>query len=774
MNTILKKITLLLSASALAAGFAGCAKDDADSVTSSQRNIVLEQTDTHRQFEIRSNTTWSAECIALNEDGTPAEEQWFMLTPSKGMGTTTVNLDVLNGNQTAKTRKGHIVVTYSGGASHIIEVSQRGLTDIESYVTPERFGLPAAASVGNSFTVAVANRDAEISAVLKTTDATWLKNLHKSQDLSYGYSRKENWTFDLDANLMSDSRTAEIEVTVKFGYNTYKHTVTVIQNGLGAPAVKTASAVYMNCGQTVHKQSIWTEGGDKENVEYTVTWTAAGQGVGDTQRWITDASVVGEELVITAEANTDETSREGAVMIVAHRPGAASEGLYTTLTVKVVQAGHKVAGIVVPVAEAAHPYAGAAYTQEIALLNSSTVESVTTSNDAMFAAAPTVSGSHLAYELTAYDGAQGDYREGVVTIVVANGSSNKAVAAFTVRQYAPEMPEIGTMLNTLTLSYEAQSGVIPLNPELGTTVTVVGKPDWVTAPAVGATITELAYTVTESASTDVREGVITLKAANDHVNAVYYYLTVRQQAARIPTLNVPAYFGMGYEAVAGGLIPLNLDGGTITVTSSAAWLTVTPAADGITLAATANTAAAATNYKREALVTVQYTKNGLVSYYYINVCQYARDMAYFTPATVAMMQSSSASGHGRYGNANVTVTNVPGPAEITVGNAVTTGNFYSLTSALGISSMTHPGSGTGLKFVISKTSDYTIGVDHDSAIVSFNPNAAYGGSTYGQTFGYSDWTNTATVNVTVNAYPYVQHLTLVCTCTCTGFNNTGI
>lgn len=774
MNTILKKIALLSALPALAAGFTGCTDDDAQSVSSSQQHIILEQTKTHRLFEIRSNTAWSAACVALNEDGIAVAEPWFMLTPSEGLGTTQVNLDVMDSNLTDKTRKGRIVVTCDGGESYVIDVAQRGLTEIESYVTPQRFGLPAAASAANAFTVGVANREAKITAVLKTTDAVWLKNLRKAYDLSYGYSRKENWTFDLDANLMSDARTATIEVTVVFGYNTYKHLITVTQNGLGAPAVKTATTVYMNCAQTAHRQTIWTEGGNRSNVEYEVTWTSACPGVGNTAGWITGASVTGEELVITADPNTDEDSREGSVMIVAHRPGAADEGLYATLNVKVVQAGHKAAGIVVPVAEAVHPYPGAAYSQPIVLLNGSAVESVTTNDEAMFAQTPTVSGGMLAYTLNAYDGAQSDYREGIVTIVVANGHSNKAAGAITVRQYAPGMPQIGTMLSRLTLSYEAQSGVLPLNPETGTTVTVVGKPDWMTAPAVGVPVTELAYTVTECTSTVAREGVVTLKAANDHVNAVYYYLTVCQQAARIPTLNVPAYFGMGCEAVDGALIPLNLQGGTITVESSAAWLTAAPVADGITLAATANTAAAATNYKREALVTIRYTKNGLTSYYYINVCQYARDMAYLTPQAVSMTHRSTASVYGRYGSATVTIANIPGPAEVEVTNTGTTGNFYNLTRTLGITSRTHANTEPGLKFEISVNPNHTILVDHDAAMVSFNPNAAYGNSTYRETFNTDHLVNSATIQVKVNAYPYVQHLTLPCTCTCTEFYNTGL
>lgn len=639
----------------LVSASAGCADDDAQRVTSSEQKIVLEQTDSHRTFEIRSNTSWTAACVGLNADGTPAAEPWFMLTPSQGTGTTQVSLDLLSSNLSQKTRKGNIVVTYAGGERYTIAVEQRGLTDIACGVTPERIGIGAKPSTGNSFTVSVENRDATIT-VTPDPAAAWLRNVRKSYDLSYGYSRKEVWVFDADENRNSDARTATVQVTVEFGYNTYRYTVTVTQDGLGAPAVKTPATIYMNCAQTAHRQSVWTEGGDQTNVQYDVTWSSAFAGAGNTDGWIRKAQIVGSEPVLTADPNTDDEAREGAVLIVARRSSNAGEAACASLSVRVVQAGHKAAGIVLPVSEAVHPYREAAYTQEIVLLNGSAVESVTTNNPAMFAELPAVTGNRLSYQVAAYDGSAGDAREATVTIIVANGHSNAAAASLTVRQYAPDMPTIGTMLDRLTLSHAAQSGTIPLNPEAGTTVTVMGKPAWITAPAVGETITALDYTVEAFAgatSGDMREGVITLKASNDHVNDVYYYLTVRQHAAQVPTLNVPAYLGMGYEA-ATVRIPLNLQGGTIVANSSAGWLTAAPAADGIDLTVTANTAAAETNYKREALLTVQYTRDGFTTYYYINVCQYARDMAYISTPAVGWSWyahcngSSTIDGYGRY------------------------------------------------------------------------------------------------------------------------------
>lgn len=734
MNAIVKKIALLLTLPALSAGFAGCSDDDADSVSSSEQKIVLEQTDTHRTFEIRSNTHWKAECIGLNHDNME-DEPWFTLTPTEGTGTTHVALDVISSNISSQTRKGNVVVRYANGQTYTIQVEQRGLTDILCGVTPERIGVGAKASTDNSFTVSVENRDAVIT-VTPDPEATWLTNLRKGYDLSYGYSRKEVWVFDAAENQHSDARSAEVKVRIEFSYNVYEYTVVVTQDGLGAPTIKTPASVYMNCGQTSHRQGIWIEGGDKTNVQYDVTWTSSFAGTGNAAGWITRAEVVGNELVVTADPNTDDAAREGAVMIVARRPSHAGKDACASLSVKVVQAGHKAAGIALPVAERTHPAPAAAYAQPVVLLNGSTVKSVTTTDNAMFAVLPTVENGSLAYSLAAYDGSRGDYREAVVSVIVSNGNSNDAIAALTIRQYAPEMPTIGTMLDQLVLSYEAQTGSLPLNPEQGTIITVVSKPAWITVPAVGADITALDYSVETfngATSDDSREGIITLKASNAHVNDVYYYLTVRQHAAQVPTLNVPTYYGLGHEATT-TLIPLNLQGGTILVDTSAPWLTTTATTDGISLAATANTAAAATNYKREALVVMKYTKDGRTSYYYINVCQYARDMAYTLTPNVSWSWDALCNGsstfidYGHYNPAKGTayiiyLKNMPPYTKISLSQSNST-EFAQAT--INETDM----------YVKIVPSSWQLGTPDNTRVYS------------------------TTVHVTINAAPYVQTLTL--------------
>lgn len=733
MNAILKKIALLLTVPTLIVELASCTDDDTDSVRASQQRIVLEQDDVRTAFEIRSNTAWTTECIASNDDGIEGGEPWFMLTPSSGTGTQQVALDVLNSNNSVQTRSGHIVVKYGNGQMHRIDVMQRGLTDVgPCHVTPEQIGLAATASTGNLFTVGVANRDAYISAWVKTDGATWLKNLEMKYEQSYGYSRKETWAFDVEANPMSNARTAEIEVTINFGHKTYNYTVTVTQNGLGAPSVKTAPTVYMNPGQTSHRQTIWLEGGSKENVQYNVSWTSAYQGTGNTDGWITNAVIENDELVITAERNTDDSAREGSVLIVVQRSGTSDEGLFATLNVKVVQSGHKAAGIVLPVSEITHGYRDADYTSQIMLLNGSKVKSITTDNPDMFSPAPAIDGPTLSYSLTNYDGSSGDYREGVITLLVSNGSSNDAVASVKIRQYGPEMPAVSTPVNALTCDYTGKARQFPLNALNASTLSVVSaSEDWLDPVTIEGDV--LHYTVSQYDGSlgDFREGVITVAARNAHANTAYYYITVRQYSQKLPEFALPDYVGAGYQAQ-DFTLPVTLQGGTLRVVGSPEWAPATFGDDAVTIKFSENSAASATDYLREGIVTLAYQKAGTTAYYYIHLRQYARDMAYLSATEIAWSWTAT-----HYNELMITYDNfVPGK----------TAQIVSIMNAL-------PGSieiDCNNKEFTATQNQLDISVEHSSWAL--------------RPFPQEKTTKVeATISIYINSFPYRQTLTFMVT-----------
>lgn len=743
MNAISQKIALLLIVPALAAGFAGCADDDADSVTASEQKIVLEQTDTHRALEIRSNTSWSAECFGLDQTGEPsAADAWFELNPNKGVGTMKVALDVLTSNMTSKTRKGSVVVSYANGQTYTIDIEQRGLTAIECGITPEQIGIGAKPSTGNTFTVFVENRDAVIT-VTPDANAAWLKNLKKGYDLSYGYSRKEVWSFDAEENVNSDSRKAVLDVEIVFGYNTYKYTVTVTQDGLGAPAIKTPAVVYMNGGQTSHTQSVWIEGGDKANVQYDVTWTSSYEGVGNTAGWITKAEIVNDRLVVTAAPNTDDAAREGSVMIVAKRPSNVGEAAYASLSVKVMQAGHQAAGIVLPVSEAVHPYTESAYSQQLVLLNGSTVKSVTTDDATLFKAAPAVAGGVLTYTLNPYDGSRGDYREATVTIIAGNGHSNDAIAALTVRQYGPEMPAISMPAGTLICSHAALTdALLPLNPQNASALRIVATSKaWLTAKIENGMLTYSA-TAYDGSEGDFREGVVTIEAKNAHADAAYYYITVRQYAPEMPAVSaLPEYLGLGHAAATATLDFNPQNGATVTVVNTSAnWLTASIAGNALTYTVTANTAASAADYFREGVITLKAANaNADAVYYYLTVRQYARDMAYVTPASISMSGHTYANTNYTYPRAQtVRVNNVPKGSDKTV--TWTTAELI-----------------TNLKTANSSYKfSFTAGTFENEIVVSH----------YYYSYGNADTLiNTANIYITVNAYPYKQYFTVPCTMT---------
>lgn len=782
MNKISRKITFLLTASTLALCFAGCSKDDPASVTSSQQNIVLEQADSRAEFEIRANTSWTAECFGLDESGNVVPQQWFVLTPSSGRGTQRVALDVLSSNNSSKARNGRIVVTY-GRHSYQIDIKQRGLTETGCSVTPLQIGLGAKACTGNTFTVNVENREAVITAKCRTAGADWVKNISKKQDLSYGYSRREVWAFDLDEHQLSDTRTAEIEVTVTFNHNTYTHVVTVTQSGLGAPAVKTTPNVYMNCGQTTHRQSIWIEEGDQTNVNYNVTWTSNYQGTGNENGWITNATIENNELVITSEPNTDEASREGSVLVVASRGNTSGGKDCSTISVKVVQAGHKAAGAVIPVAEIVHNYLATEYRMPITLLNGSRIVSINTNDPGMFGnispvILPLMGDNILVYNLAEYDGSMGDYREGIITLRVTNGNSNDAVVSVKVRQYAPEMPAISMPVNTITSDYRQKENTFPINALNASEVNLVSSSEgWLRIDAEGLINGTMSYEVDEydGSNGDFREAVITIEAANDHANKAYYYITFRQYAPKMLQMNLPEYIGVGFEEQ-DFVLPVSLQGGELSVVSAPDWAPANYAADSLTIAFTENSGLAATNYMRQGVVTLEYKKGETSAYYYIHVHQYARDMAYVSPTEVNMTISSVSSGFGRYGWRTVTVLNLPGNAGVSIASSETTGNLYDLTKYHKVVPQTHnvPTGGFGLKFVFTvNDADKSIVVDHYSAPFSTNPETVVEGHTLGTIYKFSgpnDLKNSATVNITVDAFPYLQHITVMCTAVCSSYD----
>lgn len=510
----------------------GCEDSHPDNISSSEDFVAVNAAQQVYPLTIRATKdAWKA----------ASDVEWIKLSRAEAIGTRDIEL-IITENTSDASRTGHVTVMISDNVKQIISVKQAGKGDTDIRVTPQ---LITAGAYTNEYSFTLEIKDALASYENITTKVDylvgegWIKNLVTEDTEFMDGHLLRTYTFTLDNNEMANAREAVVNLTVKYRHSTYERIVKIYQNGLGTPAVATVENIYVRHNQTGHKQTVWLNDGDDNNVVYQVYRTSSQSGNEDTdpaEAWVADAQIVGNELALTFKENKTDEIREGDVYIIASRGNYNDYASTAKLRVHITQSAHQSAGIGMPVAEVAHDYIESTYTMPVQPLNNSKVSaSVPAGVDWITAVA--VSNNELTYKLATYTGGQeGDFREAVIALIADNGNSNKAVYYMKVRQYAPEMPAISSLPQYIGLGSSAQSGKLFVNPAAGTTVTVVDKPAWVTAPAVNSVLTtELNYTVTANTAAVTgntadyfRDGVITLKATNAHKNAAYYYVTVRQ------------------------------------------------------------------------------------------------------------------------------------------------------------------------------------------------------------------------------------------------------
>lgn len=532
LQIIKKLVGVPVMALALTLFAAGCEDSHPDNISSSEDIIAVSASQQVYPLTIRATKdAWKA----------TSDVKWVQLSRAEAIGTRDIEL-IIEENTSDAARTGHVTVMISDQAKQIITVKQAGKGDTDVRVTPQ---LITAGAYAKEYSFTLEIKDALASYDNITTEVSylvgedWIKNL-TTEDAEFRNGHLlRTYTFTLDNNEMGNAREAVVNLTVKYGHSTYERTVKIYQNGLGTPAVATVENIYVRHNQTEHSQTIWLNDGDDNNVSYQVYRTSSQSGNEETdpaEAWIADAQIAGNELVLTFKENHTDEIREGDVYIIASRNNYNDYASTAKLRVHVTQSAHQSAGINMPVAEVAHNYTEATYTMPIQPVNNSKV-SASVPAEVNWITEVKVEDNTLSYSLSKYEGGQeGNFREATITLVADNGNANKAVYYMKVRQYAPELPAISDLPQYIGLGSPAQTGTLPLNVANGTTVTVVSKPDWITAPAVNATLTtELGYTVTANTAAATgntadyfREGVITLKASNAHKNVAYYYVTVRQ------------------------------------------------------------------------------------------------------------------------------------------------------------------------------------------------------------------------------------------------------
>lgn len=583
IKSIRATIRIILTMSVLPT--AGCVDEiQPPVVTASAQEIVVPAEASSVPVTIRSTTSWTAYTY----------DQWLHLSQERGVGTTEIFV-MSDACESVQQRTGEVTVTTESGQIWRIRVTQLGARGTLYSLSPRTVTIDADGTgkdiYGDSrkkeFGVKIEHEGTLVSA---SCDAEWISDIEAAVEGSsvrqpVAGARSIVYSFHAAKHAGAEERTAKINVEIEMGGRRVTEEVTVIQNGLGAPKLSTPENIYLDCTATEHKQSVWVEGGSQSNVEYKLYIAASGAGTGTStvssgsnptsgEGWIESAEISDGVLTITTKPNQTEAAREGEILIVAFRGNSTNK-----VTVRVTQQGRGSAGIDLknPVVSHGHK----AVTGASLLLNpinNSSVEDITTAYP-QWLSNVVVAPDHraLTYDLGAYDGLSGDYREANITLKASNGSRDSEYYTVTIRQYGPVSPGISEPPAMLTHNSPAVSNTIKLGVQNSSKVSVevFGPADMISNAAI-VDNTQLVYTLTAYNGEQgyCREGSITLKAANEHGNAAFYYITLRQYAPQAAGISTPPATVTHGSTDLNGSLSLNaLNGSTLTVPATCGWLT---------------------------------------------------------------------------------------------------------------------------------------------------------------------------------------------------------
>lgn len=658
------KVGLLLALCLMVFLNTGCDESD-PTVSTSVEEMFISNEAANIPITIKSNASWTAS----------SDAEWLYLSQKSGRGTTDINM-MVEALVSDKPRTATITISAENGNKTSIKVTQNGLTETGIRITPKTITVGPKASLGNAFGVVVQYSDAVVSAAI-TSGESWIKNLTPSTDID-GYVKNVLYTFAADEHTDAFAREGKITVTVTFANQVHTEEITVIQNGLGTPTISTQERIYLMHNQTSYSQNMWVEDGDQTNVRYECHVTSAQSGTGNEEPWITSAAVNANGILeLTTLVNTYDEVREGEVMVIAFR-GAAS----IKTSIHVIQSGHRSAGANIPNSLLTHDYKAATHQMALNPINDSKLKVVANNSVNNWVKSVTINNDGvMTYALAAYDGSMGSYREATISLEASNGNSNTVYYYITIRQYAPEAAGLSLPTSLMTHNSRAQLGIMPVNANYASTVEVVGvSQTWVTNVRIFAS--ELVYELDayDGAEGAYREAIITLKATNDHTNAAYYYVTIRQHAPEAAGMNNTVQIitfnsdGTTDKSVYGeqqvALLPLNsINGSTLVYEGvSEDWVTI----QGLEVRSTFDNAM---NYTltygvdqfdgregdmREAVITIKASNSHVNdAYYYIIIRQYA-------PLAAGVSEYPSLVEHSHEGNLIPIVT----PAYLLTFNAL--------------------------------------------------------------------------------------------------------
>lgn len=617
-----------------------------ESVRVSDSTIILEDGELSYQFEVVANSTWSLACC--NDDGSAAD--WFSVTPSSGNGTVKVTLNILKDNDKLTNRTGKVVVT-GGNVTSEAKVTQRGVASITSFVDPQVIAISSSAATSARFSVVMSTSGATVDASLASS-TPWISNLKLIQGESSDATRK-TWSFDVTANTLSDSRTAEFEVVVSAKGKKNSYSVKVEQGGMGAPAIKTAEVVYLQSGETTHSQPFWVDG-PSDNLMISCTCTSVTED--NPEGWLKEAKVVGNNLVITMEPNLSTDSREGSIYIVGTRGASSGSGVSSSTTVKVYQAGHSSPGVKMPASEVSVGYGANTHYVSYEMVNGSKVSKSPEANVSWIHDISASDEGVLTFKVDEYlvKADKSEYREGQISFEVNNGSKYSALVLLKVRQYVPEFSDI-ILPTEVTLPGKWAIELIPYDDN-GGSLEVIGSvttENWLYAQCYENEGSKALLVYGENwenaPESDVRSGVVTLKYTKNKVS-VYYYINVRQNAPAFQDITVPSVINLNYDDTETTFNIVLGEGeiGNITFSSSGEWIkkvNVSRASDNvasITVIVDKWTESVSENSSRNGMVCIPYIVDGRTLFHYVQINQKSQPFSgIFVPSQLVVNQKTT-------------------------------------------------------------------------------------------------------------------------------------
>ncbi|MBQ0015977.1 MAG: BACON domain-containing protein [Bacteroidales bacterium] len=205
----------------------GCRNED-DMLTAPQ-SISLATSQVSATINIKANTRWHATTYADVATGrsNQTDDQWFVITPSEGIGSCEMQLNILSASTGISPRTGAIVIDYADGNQHTIEVTQNGKILDDCYVSPTAITLGANASENHTFFIYAPCNDVVVTVTPRQSE--WITNLHFLKLDQYENAVTHTYSFGVEANPHNYTREAYFDVVVRYAEQVRNFVVTIRQ-----------------------------------------------------------------------------------------------------------------------------------------------------------------------------------------------------------------------------------------------------------------------------------------------------------------------------------------------------------------------------------------------------------------------------------------------------------------------------------------------------------------------------------------------------------------